>query len=154
MKPNIRFYETIGKPRSATVTIGKVKIYLHDIKWETHRELWFTMTCPELDIDSQSQAIFIKNKTLSCYLFGGNIEKIETSYENKISKKTYRDVIRKVFTLDKFVNNYMNILLDKIYDIDHETTDIENRIVNLTEKIAELKNTQSTLMDSQIKFIN
>lgn len=46
-------------------------------------------------------------------------------YENKISKKTYRGVIRKVFTSDKFVNNYTNILLDKIYDIDHETTDME-----------------------------
>ena len=87
---------------------------------------------------------------MSCYLFGGNIEKIETSYENKISKKTYRDVIRKVFTSDKFVNNYMNILLDKIYYIDHEVIDIENRIVNLQEKIAKLKDAQSTLMESQI----
>ena len=150
MKPNIRFYETVGKLRSATVTIGRVKIHLHNIKWETPRELWFTMTCPELDIDPQSQAIFIKNKTLSCYLFGGNIEKIETSYENKISKKTYRDVIRKVFTSDKFVNNYTNILLDKIYDIDHEITDMENRIVKLTEKIAELKDKQLKLMESQV----
>lgn len=150
MKPNIRFYETNGKPRSATVTIGKIKIYLHNIEWENPRELWFTMTCPELDIDPQSQAIFIKNKILSCYLFGGNIKKIETSYENKISKKTYRDVIRKVFTSDKFVNNYMNILLDKIYYIDHEVIDIENRIVNLQEKIAKLKDAQSTLMESQI----
>lgn len=150
MKPNIRFYETNGKPRSATVTIGKIKIYLHNIEWENPRELWFTMTCSELDIDPQSQAIFIKNKILSCYLFGGNIEKIETSYENKISKKTYRDVIRKAFTSDKFVNKYMNILLDKIYHIDHEATDIENRIVNLQEKIAKLKDIQSTLMESQI----
>lgn len=152
MKPKIRFYETIGKPRSATVTIGKIKIYLHNIEWENPRELWFTMTCPELDIDPQSQAIFIKNKTLSCYLFGGNIEKIETSYENKISKKTYRDVIRKVFTSDKFVNNYMNILLDKIYDVDHEVTDIEDKIVKLQEKIAKLNDKQSKLMDSQIRL--
>lgn len=152
MKAKIRFYETIGKLRSATVTIGRVKIYLHNIEWETPRELWFTMTCPELDIDPQSQAIFIKNKTLSCYLFGSNIEKIETSYENKISKKTYRDVIRKVFISDKFVNNYMNILFNKIYNIDHEVTDMENRIVNLQEKIAKLKDTQSTLVDSQIRL--
>ena len=150
MKPNIRFYEPNGKPRSATVTIGKIKIYLHNIEWENPRELWFTMTCPELDIDPQSQAIFIKNKILSCYLFGGNIEKIETSYENKISKKTYRDVIRKAFTSDKFVNKYMNILLDKIYYIDHEATDIENIIVNLQEKIAKLKDKQLKLMESQI----
>lgn len=152
MNPKIRFYETIGKLRSATVTIGRVKIYLHNIEWENPRELWFTMTCPELDIDSQSQAIFLKYKTLSCYLFGGNIEKIETSYENKISKKTYRDVIRKVFISDKFVNNYMNILFNKIYNIDYEVTDMENRIVNLQEKIAKLKDTQSTLMDSQIRL--
>ena len=152
MKPSIRFYETIGKPRSATVTIGKVKIYLRNIEWENPRELWFTMTCPELDIDSQSQAIFIQNKILSCYLFGGNIEKIETFYENKISKKTYRDVIRKVFTSDKFVNNYMNILLNKIHYINHETTDMENRIVNLQEKIAKLKDKQSKLMNSQIRL--
>lgn len=145
MKPNIRFYETIDKPRSATVTISEIKIYLHNIEWENPRELWFTMTSPGLDIDSQSQAIFTKNKTLSCYLFKGNIEEIETSYKNKISKKTYRSVIRKVFTSDIFANKYMNILLNKIYDIDHETTDIENRIVNLTEKIAKLKDTQSTL---------
>lgn len=38
MKPNIRFYETVGKLRSATVTIGRVKIYLHVIEWETPRE--------------------------------------------------------------------------------------------------------------------
>lgn len=152
MKPNIRFYETIGKLRSANVTIGKIKIHLHNIEWETPRELWFTMTCPELDINSQSQAIFIKNKILSCYLFGGNIEKIETSYENKISKKTYRDVIKKVFTSDKLINNYMNILLDKIFYIDHKVTDIENIIVNLQEKIAKLKDTQSTLMKSQIRL--
>lgn len=152
MKPNIRFYETAGKEKSATVTIGKVKIYLHNIEWENPRELWFTVTCPELGIDPYAQVIHVKHKVLSSNLFGGNIEKIETPYENKISKKTYKDVIRKAFTSDKFVNNYMNILLDKIYDIDHEATDMENRIVNLQEKIAKLKDKQSKLMDSQIRL--
>lgn len=152
MKPNIRIYETTGKGKSATVTIGKIKIYLHNIEWETPRELWFTVTCPELDIDPCAQVIHVKHKVLSSNLLGGNIEEIETSYENKISKKTYKDVIKKVFTSGKFVNNYMNILLDKIYDIDHETTDMENRIVNLQEKIAKLKDKQSKLMDSQIRL--
>lgn len=134
MKPNIRFYETTGRKKSATVAIGKVKIYLHNIEWENPRELWFTVTCPELDIDPYAQVIHIKYKVLSSNLFGGNIDKLEIPYENKISKKTYKDVIRKVFTSGKFVNNYMNILLDKIYDVDHVATDMENRIVNLQEK--------------------
>ena len=151
MKPNIRFYETIGKPNSATITIGKIKIYLHNIEWENPRELWFTMACPDLDIDPFSQVIYVKNKVLSCCVFGWDSDKkIEMPYENKISKKTYRGVIRKVFTSDKFVNNYTNILLDKIYNIDHETTDMENRIVKLTEKIAELKDKQLKLMESQV----
>jgi hypothetical protein len=152
MKPKIRFYKTIGKPKSATITIGKVKIYLHDIEWETPRELWFTVTCPELDIDPYAHVIYAKHKVLSSNLFGGNIDKIEIPYENKISKKTYRDVIRKVFTSDKFVNNYMSILLDKIYYIDHIVTDTENIIVNLQEKIAKLRDKQSKLMDSQIRL--
>lgn len=150
MKPEIRFYETIGKPRSATVTIGKVKIYLHNIEWENPRELWFTVTCPELDIDPQSQAIFIKNKTLSCYLFGGNIEKIETSYENKISKKTYRDVIRKVFTSDYFKSRYFKIIVNKTRDIEHEIIEMENKVVELQKSITELRNTVLKLNNSQI----
>ena len=150
MKPKVRFYETIGKPRSATVTIGKVKIYLHDIKWETPRELWFTMTCPELDIDPQSQAIFIKNKTLSCYLFVNNIEKIETPYENKISKKTYRDVIRKVFTSDYFKSKYFKIIVNKTHDIEHEIIEMENKVVELQKSITELRNTVLKLNNSQI----
>lgn len=150
MKPEIRFYETIGKPRSATVTIGKIKIYLHNIEWENPRELWFTMTCPELDIDPQSQAIFIKNKTLSCYLFGGNIEKIETSYENKISKKTYRDVIRKVFTSDYFKSRYFKIIVNKTHDIEHEIIEMENKVVELQKSITELRNTVLKLNNSQI----
>lgn len=150
MKPEIRFYETIGKPRSATVTIGKVKIYLHNIEWENPRELWFTVTCPELDIDPQSQAIFIKNKTLSCYLFGGNIEKIETSYENKISKKTYRDVIRKVFTSDYFKSRYFKIIVNKTHDIEHEIIEMENKVVELQKSITELRNTVLKLNNSQI----
>ena len=151
MKPNIRFYETIGKPKSATITIGKIKIYLHNIEWENPRELWFTTTCPDLDIDPFSQVIYVKHKVLSCCVFGWDSDKkIEMPYENKISKKTYRGVIRKVFTSDKFVNNYTNILSDKIYDIDHETTDMENRIVKLTEKIAELKDKKLKLMESQV----
>jgi len=152
MKPKIRFYETIGKPRSATITIGKVKIYLHNIEWETPRELWFTMTCPELDIDPQSQAIFIKNKTLSCYLFGGNIEKIETSYENKISKKTYRDVIRKVFTSDYFKSKYFKIIVNKTHDIEHEIIEMENKVVELQKSITELRNTVLKLNNSQIRL--
>lgn len=152
MKPEIRFYETIGKPRSATVTIGKVKIYLHNIEWENPRELWFTMTCPELDIDPQSQAIFIKNKTLSCYLFGGNIEKIETSYENKISKKTYRDVIRKVFTSDYFKSKYFKIIVNKTHDIEHEIIEMENKVVELQKSIIELRNTVLKLNNSQIRL--
>lgn len=152
MKPKIRFYETIGKPRSATVTIGKVKIYLHNIEWETPRELWFTMACPELDIDPQSQAIFIKNKTLSCYLFGGNIEKIETSYENKISKKTYRDVIRKVFTSDYFKSKYFKIIVNKTHDIEHEIIEMENKVVELQKSITELRNTVLKLNNSQIRL--
>lgn len=150
MKPKIRFYETIGKPRSATVTIGKVKIYLHNIEWETPRELWFTMACPELDIDPQSQAIFIKNKTLSCYLFVSNIEKIETSYENKISKKTYRDVIRKVFTSDYFKSKYFKIIVNKTHDIEHEIIEMENKVVELQKSITELRNTVLKLNNSQI----
>lgn len=150
MKPKIRFYKTIGKPRSATVTIGKVKIYLHNIEWETPRELWFTMTCPELDIDPQSQAIFIKNKTLSCYLFVSNIEKIETSYENKISKKTYRDVIRKVFTSDYFKSKYFKIIVNKTHDIEHEIIEMENKVVELQKSITELRNTVLKLNNSQI----
>lgn len=152
MKPKIRFYETIGKPRSATVTIGKVKIYLHNIEWETPRELWFTMTCPELDIDPQSQAIFIKNKTLSCYLFVSNIEKIETSYENKISKKTYRDVIRKVFTSDYFKSKYFKIIVNKTHDIEHEIIEMENKVVELQKSITELRNTVLKLNNSQIRL--
>lgn len=152
MKPKIRFYETIGKPRSATVTIGKVKIYLHNIEWETPRELWFTMTCPELDIDPQSQAIFIENKTLSCYLFGGNIEKIETSYENKISKKIYRDVIRKVFTSDYFKSKYFKIIVNKTHDIEHEIIEMENKVVELQKSITELRNTVLKLNNSQIRL--
>lgn len=152
MKPNIRFYETADKEKSATVTIGKVKIYLHNIEWENPRELWFTMTCPELDIDPYAQVIHVKHKVLSSNLLGYNFDKTEIPYHNKISKKTYKDVIRKAFTSDKFVNNYMNILLDRIYDIDHEATDMENRIVNLQEKIAKLKDKQSKLMDSQIRL--
>lgn len=150
MKPEIRFYETIGKPRSATVTIGKIKIYLHNIEWENPRELWFTMTCPELDIDPQSQAIFIKNKTLSCYLFGSNIEKIETSYENKISKKTYRDVIRKVFTSDYFKSKYFKIIINKTHDIEHEIIEMENKVVELQKSITELRNTVLKLNNSQV----
>lgn len=152
MKPKIRFYETIGKPRSATVTIGKVKIYLHNIEWENPRELWFTMTCPELDIDPQSQAIFIKNKTLSCYLFVSNIEKIETSYENKISKKTYRDVIRKVFTSDYFKSKYFKIIVNKTHDIEHEIIEMENKVVELQKSITELRNTVLKLNNSQIRL--
>ena len=153
MKPNVRFYKTIGKPKSATVTIGKVKIYLHSIEWENPRELWFIMTCPELDIEPYAQVIYVKHKVLSCCVFGWDSDKkIEMPYENKISKKTYRDVIRKVFTSDKFVNNYMNILLDKIYYIDRIVTDTENIIVNLQEKIAKLRDKQSKLMDSQIRL--
>lgn len=152
MKPKIRFYETIGKPKSATITIGKVKIYLHNIEWENPRGLWFTVTCPELDIDPYAHIIYAKHKVLSCCLFEYFSDKIEIPYENKISKKTYRDVIRKVFTSDKFVNKYMNILLDKIYDVDHEVTDIEDKIVKLQEKIANLKDKQSKLMDSQIRL--
>ena len=150
MKPKIRFYETVGKLRSATVTIGRVKIYLHNIEWENPRELWFTMTCPELDIDSQSQAIFLKYKTLSCYLFGGNIEKIETSYENKISKKTYRDVIRKVFTSDYFKSKYFKIIVNKTHDIEHEIIEMENKVVELQKSITELRNTVLKLNNSQI----
>lgn len=150
MKPKIRFYETIGKPRSATVTIGKVKIYLHNIEWETPRELWFTMTCPELDIDPQSQVIFIKNKTLSCYLFVSSIEKIETSYETKISKKTYRDVIRKVFTSDYFKSEYFKIIVNKTHDIEHEIIEMENKVVELQKSITELRNTVLKLNNSQI----
>lgn len=150
MKPKIRFYETIGKPRSATVTIGKVKIYLHNIEWETPRVLWFTMTCPELDIDLQSQAIFIENKTLSCYLFGSNIEKIETPYENKIFKKTYRDVIRKVFTSDYFKSKYFKIIVNKTHDIEHEIIEMENKVVKLQKSITELRNTVLKLNNSQI----
>lgn len=152
MKPKIRFYETIGKPRSATVTIGKVKIYLHNIEWENPRELWFTMTCPELDIDPQSQVIFIKNKTLSCYLFVSNIEKIETSYENKISKKTYRDVIRKVFTSDYFKSKYFKIIVNKTHDIEHEIIEMENKVVELQKSITELRNTVLKLNNSQIRL--
>ena len=152
MKPKIRFYTTVSKKLTATIAVGKIKIYLHNIEWETPRELWFTVTCPELDIDPCAQVIHVKHKVLSSNLLGGNIEEIETPYENKISKKTYKDVIKKVFTSDKFVNSYMNILLDKIYDIDHEVTDMENRIVNLQEKIANLKDKQSKLMDSQIRL--
>lgn len=152
MKPKIRFYETIGKPRSATVTIGKVKIYLHNIEWENPRELWFTMACPELDIDPQSQAIFIKNKTLSCYLFVSNIEKIETSYENKISKKTYRGVIRKVFTSDYFKSKYFKIIVNKTRDIEHEIIEMENKVVELQKSITELRNTVLKLNNSQIRL--
>lgn len=152
MKPKIRFYEAIGKPRSATVTIGKVKIYLHNIEWETPRELWFTMTCPELDIDPQSQAIFIKNKTLSCYLFESNTEKIETPYENKISKKTYRDVIRKVFTSDYFKSKYFKIIVNKTHDIEHGIIEMENKVVELQKSITELRNTVLKLNNSQIRL--
>lgn len=152
MKPNIRFYETVGKEKSATVTIGKVKIYLHNIEWENPRGLWFTVTCPELEIDPYAQVIHVKHKVLSCNLLGGNIEEIETSYENKISKKTYKDVIRKAFTSDKFINNYMNILLERIYGIDFEIADVENEIDKLQEKIVKLKDTQSKLNNSQIRL--
>lgn len=150
MKPKIRFYETIGKPKSATVTIGKVKIYLHNIEWENPRELWFTVTCPKLDIDPYAHVIYAKHKVLSCCLFDYFSDKIEIPYENKISKKTYRDVIRKAFTSDKFINTYMNILSNKIYDIDHEVTDMEDIIVKLQEKIANLKDKQSKLVESQV----
>lgn len=152
MKPKIRFYETIGKPRSATVTIGKVKIYLHNIEWENPRELWFTMTCPGLDIGPQSQAIFIKNKTLSCYLFVSGTEKIETSYENKISKKTYRSVIRKVFTSDYFKSKYFKIIVNKTHDIEHEIIEMENKVVELQKSITELRNTVLKLNNSQIRL--
>lgn len=111
-----------------------------------------TMTCPELDIDPQSQAIFIKNKTLSCYLFGGNIEKIETSYENKISKKTYRDVIRKVFTSDYFKSKYFKIIVNKTHDIEHEIIEMENKVVELQKSIIELRNTVLKLNNSQIRI--
>lgn len=116
------------------------------------RELWFTMTCPELDIDPQSQAIFIKNKTLSCYLFVSNIEKIETSYENKISKKTYRDVIRKVFTSDYFKSKYFKIIVNKTHDIEHEIIEMENKVVELQKSITELRNTVLKLNNSQIRL--
>ena len=150
MKPKIRFYKIIGKPKSATVTIGKVKIYLHNIEWENPRVLWFTITSPELDIDSYAHVIYVKHKILSCCLFDYFSDKIEIPYENKISKKTYRDVIRKAFTSDKFINIYMNILSNKIYDVDHEVTDMEDIIVKLQEKIANLKDKQSKLVESQV----
>lgn len=149
-KPKIRFYTTVNKKLTATVTIGEVKIYLDDIEWDNPRELWFTMACPELDIDPQSQAIFIKNKILSCYLFGSSIEKIEISYENKISKKTYRDVIRKVFTSDYFKSKYFKIIVNKTHDIEHEIIEMKNKVVELQKSITELRNTALKLNNSQI----
>lgn len=152
MKPKIRFYETTGKPKSATITIGKVKIYLHNIEWENPRELWFTVTCPELDIDPYAHVIYAKHKVLSCCLFEYFSDKIEIPYENKISKKTYRDVIRKVFTSDYFKSKCFKIIANKTQDIEHEIIEMENKVVKLQEKIANLKDKQSKLMDSQIKL--
>ena len=148
MKPNIRFYETAGKEKSATVTIGKVKIYLHNIEWENPRELWFTVTCPEIGISPQAQCISIKFKMLKYTWFGDGYQQVELPCDIKISKKTYKDVIRKAFTSDKFKGNYLNVISNKIYDIDHEVTDIENRIVNLQKKIEILKDKKSKLNNS------
>ena len=151
MKPKIRFYKTIGKPKSATVTIGKVKIYLHNIEWENPRVLWFTITSPELDIDSYAHVIYVKHKVLSCCVFRWDSDKeVKLPYENKISKKTYRDVIRKVFTSDYFKSKYFKIVANKTHDIEHEIIEMENKVVELQEKIANLKDKQSKLVESQV----
>ena len=151
MKPNIRFYETVGKLKSATVTIGKVKIYLHNIEWDNPRELWFTITCPELGIDPYAHVIYVKHKVLSCCVFGWDSNKeIKLPYENKISKKTYRDVIRKVFTSDYFKSKYFKIIANKTQDIEHEIIEMENKVVKLQEKIAKLRDIQSKLNNSQV----
>lgn len=148
MKPNIRFYETAGKEKYATVTIGKVKIYLHNIEWENPRELWFTMTCPMLNIKPQTQCISIKLKILKYIWFGDIYQQIELPCDNKISKKTYKGVIRKAFTSDKFKSNYLIVVSNTIYDIDHEIINMENKIVRLQKKIEIARDEKSKLNNS------
>lgn len=150
MKPNIRFYTTVNKKLTATITVGEVKIYLHNIEWENPRELWFTMTCPELGIDPQAQTISVKRKILQ-YTWYKNYD-IEMSCNDKVSKQTYKDIIRKVFTSDQFINNYMNVLLERIYGIDFKVSDAENKIDMLQGKIAKLRDNQSKLNNSQIRL--
>lgn len=150
MKPIIRFYTTVNKKLTATITVGEVKIYLDNIEWENPRELWFTMTCPMLDINLRAQTISVKRKMLQ-YTWYKNYD-IEMSCNDKISKETYKDISRKVFTSDQFINNYMNALLERIYGIDFEITDAKNKIDKLQEKIVKLKDTQSKLNNSQIRL--
>lgn len=148
MKPNIRFYTTTNKSLTATVTIGEVRIYLHGIEWDNPRELWFTMTCPMLNIKPQTQCISIKLKMLKYTWFGDSYQQVELPCDIKISKKTYKDVIRKAFTSDKFKGNYLIVISNKIYDIEHEIINMENKIVYLQKKIETARDEKSKLNNS------
>lgn len=137
MKPKIRFYTTVNKRLTATVTIGEVKIYLDDIEWDNPRELWFIMACPMLDVNPRAQVISVKRKILQ-YTWFKNYD-VEMSCNGKISKETYKEIIKKVFTSEQFINNYMNALIEKICGIDFKVSDVENKIDMLQEKNSKIK---------------
>lgn len=144
MKPKIRFYKS-SEDESATVTIGKVKFYLKYIKYGK-KTIAFDMNCPVLDQDQYMGCyIYVNANKIQEFCMKNSKDSLEIPYTKSISNKTYREIIRKVFNSYTFINNYMNVLLKKIFGID-------NKLLKLQNQIDELKDKQSKLMDSQIRL--
>ncbi len=144
MKPNIRFYVSVGKEESATVTIGKVKFYLKYIRYD-NEAIYFDILCPVLNLD-QYQDCFILSKTKKIqyiFIIGDDKCYIEIPYTKSISSKTYRKIIRKVFNSDTFKKYYIELA-------NHIKDDINSELVEAEEKARVLRNQISLIENSEI----
>lgn len=142
MKPNIRFYKT-SEDESATVTIGKVKFYLKNIKYGK-KTISFDMNCPVLDQDQYQYCfIYVNANKIQEFCKDNNYYNLEIPYTNPISSKTYREIIRKVFNSNTF-KKYYTELANCIKD------DINSELVEAEEKARVLRNQLSLIEASTI----
>ena len=142
MKPNIRFYKS-SEDESATVTIGKVKFYLKNIKYGK-KTISFDMNCPVLDQDQYQYCfIYVNANKIQEFCKDNNYYNLEIPYTNPISSKTYREIIRKVFNSNTF-KKYYTELANCIKD------DINSELVEAEEKARVLRNQLSLIEASTI----
>lgn len=143
MKLTIRFYETAGKEKSATVTIGKVKFYLKYIRYDKET-VYFDMNCPILDLGQyQDCFIFIKANKIQHIFIEDDAYNIEIPYTKSVSSKTYKEIIRTVFnsaTFKKYYTEFANYIKD----------DINSELVEAEEKARVLRNQLSLIENSEI----
>lgn len=143
MKPKIRFYVSVDKEESATVTIGKVKFYLKYIKYGK-KTISFNMNCPLLGLNQYQYCfIYVNANKIQEFCRDDDYYNPEIPYIKPISSKTYREIIRKVFNSDTF-KKYYTELANCIKD------NINSELVEAEEKARVLRNQLSLIENSEI----